>query len=115
MTVAKAINKRCADIYISKEHIAHIERVHHKELEQLGFGALEYVKLAVSCYNQVRKGDKTSILLVVFTGKDIHHVSAIDLNYSTPKGVWEVKTAQPRRTSEVLKRKLLWQNCPSSK
>lgn len=114
MTIAKAINKRCADIYISDTHIKHIERKHSKELEQLGIGAFEYVKTIVSNFNQILKGSGVSILLVIKTKSEIHHVAAVSLNYCTKKGIWEVKTAQPRRTSEIERKKILWQNCPSS-
>ena len=30
------------------------------------------------------------------------------------KSDWKVKTAQPRRNSEIERKEKLWQNCPSS-
>lgn len=113
MPVAKKAGVRAADIYISQNHVKHIEHVHKKELAQVGLSALEYVRLIVSGFNQIRKGSDTSILLVVYTETDTHHTAAIDLNYCSKKGIWEVRTAQPRSTQAINKKKLLWRNCPS--
>lgn len=112
MSIAKAIKTKCADIYISENYIRHISQTHKKELNSLGFGALEYVNLIANKYNQIRKGTGNSLLLVVYTKDVIHHVAAISLNYDSKKGIWEVKTAQPRRTKEIEKKKILWQNLP---
>ncbi len=106
MLNAKAIKRRCADIYLSKETIVHIEKKHNKELRQLGIDAISYVSLITKNYNQIRQGSGTSILLIIFS-KDLIHTAAIDLNYCVKKGVWEVKTAQPRKIRDIMKRKLL--------
>ena len=55
MLNAKAIKRRCADIYISKETIIHIEKKHNKELRQLGIDAISYVSLITKNYNQIRE------------------------------------------------------------
>lgn len=107
MTIARAIGRRCADIYISDNHLKHIANAHSKELAQLGIGALENVKLVTASYNQIRQGSGTSLLLVIYS-EEHHHTAAIDLNYSTKKGVWGMKTAQPRRNRDIDNRKLLW-------
>lgn len=106
--IASAIHMRAADIYISRNQILHIANKHKKELDQLGIGALEYVKLIIADFNQIRKGTGDSILLVIRTQTNLHHTAAIDLNYCTNKGVWEVKTALPRKTEILEKKDLLW-------
>lgn len=115
-TIAKSIGKTCADIYISYNHIKHIENKHHAELDLLGLGAVEYVRLIVQSYTQIRIGSGSSILLVLFKGDNSRHpVAAIDLNYSLKDNIWEVKTAGARETSAVIKKKLLWESCRHSK
>lgn len=111
--IAKKIGVRCADIYVDEKHILHIAERHKKELLTLGIDAESYIRTIVESFNQVRQGSGNSLLLVIFND-NLSHVAGIDLNYSVKKGFWEVKTAQPRRSSEITKKKVLWQNCPSS-
>ena len=113
MPVAKKIGVQCADIYIDSNHIAHIAHVHAVELAQLGVSADDYVAMIAQRYNMILQGSGGSLLLVVYRGES-NHVAAIDLNYSTKKGFWEVKTAQPRRYAEIARKKILWQSCPRS-
>ena len=113
-SIARQIHKKCANIYITNDHIVHISNVHKKELEQIGMSAFDYVKFVVDNYNQIRQGSADSLLLVVYNDK-LSHTAAIALNYSIKDGFWEVKTAQPRRASEIKKKKLLWWDCPSPK
>lgn len=113
MQIAKKAGVKCADIYIDSNHIAHIDHIHAVELSQLGMNAKSYVKMIVAQYNLILQGKDSSLLLVVYNGES-NHVAAIDLNYSTKKGFWEVKTAQPRRNAEIARRKVLWQTCPRS-
>ena len=113
MPVARKIGVRCADICINRNHLAHIAHVHATELAQLGVSAMDYVSMIASRYNMIMQGSGNSLLLVVYRGES-NDVAAIDLDYSTKKGFWEVKTAQPRRYEEIVKRKKLWQSCPSS-
>lgn len=113
VTIAKKIGVKSADIYIDASHLHHIATNHAKELKPLGIDAESYVRMIVNQYNMILKGSGTSILLVIYT-EDLNHVAAIDLNYSIKKNFWEVKTAQPRRNSEIERKEKLWQNCPSS-
>ncbi|MCZ2393269.1 MAG: hypothetical protein LC105_05395 [Chitinophagales bacterium] len=106
---AKAINRKCADIFIADRYIRHIANNHKNELAKLGFGVLEYVRLITSNYNQIRQGSEDSILLFIYTDKHLHHVAAISLIFDTKKSVWEIKTAQPRHTKNIEKKKILWQ------
>ncbi|MBQ9434911.1 MAG: hypothetical protein IJU33_02155 [Bacteroidales bacterium] len=112
LSVARAINVKCANICISDSYIVHIANTHKKELEQVGMSAIDYAQFVVDNYNQIRKGSGDSILLVVYN-KELSHTAAIALNYSLKSEFWEVKTAEPRRQSEIVKRKLLWRDCPS--
>ena len=105
MTVARKINRKCADIYLTENYLKHIERRHKKELEIVGLSATDFVKAVVKGYNQIRKGSGDSILLVIFNG-ELNNTAGIDLCLSGDH--WEVKTAEPRKTEDIIKRKLLW-------
>lgn len=106
MTVAKKIKRKCADIYLTPNYLKHIENRHRKELEALGISAVDFVRIVVQQYNQIREGTGDSILLVIFNG-ELNHTAGIDLCLSGDH--WEVKTAEPRKTEDIIKRKLLWE------
>ena len=106
LTIARKINKKCADIYLTPNYLKHIERRHKTELEKVGLSAVDFVKAVVKNYNQIRKGSGDSILLVIFNG-DLNYTAGIDLCLSGDH--WEVKTAEPRKTEDIIKRKLLWE------
>ena len=105
MTVARQINRKCAEIYLTSNYLKHIERRHKTELEKLGLSAIDFVLAVVKSYNQIRKGSGDSILLVIFNG-ELNYTAGIDLCLSGDH--WEVKTAEPRKTEDIIKRKLLW-------
>ncbi len=108
-TIAKAARLKCADIYISENQILHIKNKHSTELEQLGLTAEVYVKTIVENFNEIREGSNDSILLVVFEkDNEFHNTAALTLNYSVEDDFWEVKTAQPRNTKNVLKKRKIW-------
>ena len=105
-TIAKKINRKCADIYLSSNYQKHIERRHKKELEQIGLSAVDFVKTVAKGFNKIREGTGNSILLVIFND-DLNYTAGIDLSLSGDH--WEVKTAEPRRREDIEKRKLLWE------
>ncbi len=108
-TIAQDAHIKCADIYISENQIKHISARHHTELLQLGLTVEQYIKYIIDNYNQIRKGTGESILLVVFNNSNNKHDSAaMALNYCIEKEFWEIKTAQPRKTDDILKRKKIW-------
>ncbi len=106
MTIARKINKKCADIYLMPNYLKHIERRHKTELEKVGFSVVDFVKAVIKSYNQIRKGSGDSILFVIFNG-DLNYTAGIDMCLSGDH--WEVKTAEPRKTEDIIKRKLLWE------
>ena len=108
-TVARQAHLKCADIYVSENEIKHIENKHSVELEQLGLSADVYVKTIINNFNEIREGANGSILLVIFEkDNEFHNTAALTLNYSIEEGFWEVKTAQPRNTKNLLKKKKIW-------
>jgi len=113
-TVADKIKVKAADIYITDNQIKHIQDVHRVELGQLGISAIDFVKIVVRSFNQVRKGSNNSLLLIIFN-ENYHKTAAVSLNFALKKEFWEVKTAQPRRTTEINKKVLLWKACPRLK
>ena len=80
--------------------------VYKTKVEKVGLSAIDFVKAVVKGYNQIREGSGDSILLVIFNG-DLNHTAGIDLCLSGD--YWEVKTAEPRKTEDIVKRKLLWE------
>jgi hypothetical protein len=106
LTVARKINRKCADIYLTPNYLKHIERRHKTELEMVGLSAIDFVKAVVKGYNQIRQGSGDSILLVIFNG-DLNYIAGINLCLSGD--YWEVRTAEPRKTEDIKKRKLLWE------
>lgn len=108
-TIARQAHLKCADIYVSENEIKHIENKHSVELEQLGLSADVYVKTIINNFNEIREGANGSILLVIFEkDNDFHNTAALTLNYSIEEGFGEVKTAQPRNTKNLLKKKKIW-------
>ena len=108
-TIAQEAHIKCADIYISVNQLKHIYARHKTELEQIGMTAEEYIKYILNNFNQIRKGSGESILLVVYNeADDKHNTAAMALNYSIEKEFWEIKTAQPRKTDDILKREKIW-------
>ncbi len=108
-TIAQEAHLKCADIYVSENQIKHIENKHCVELEQLGLSAEVYLKTIISNFNEIREGANGSILLVIFEkDNEFHNTAALTLNYSIEEGFWEVKTAQPRNTKNLLKKKKIW-------
>lgn len=106
LTIARKINRKCADIYLTPNYLKHIERRHKTELEKVGLSAVDFVKAVVKGYNQIRKGSGDSILLVIFND-DLNYTAGINLCLSGD--YWEVRTAQPKKTEDIRKRKLLWE------
>ncbi len=108
-TIAKEAHLKCADIYVSENQIKHICARHKTELEQLGLSVDMYIKSILENFNQIREGSDNSVLLVVFRDGNKHHnTAAISLNYSIEDEFWEIKTAQPRKTEDIMKRKKIW-------
>ncbi len=114
MTIARAIHQKSADIFVSENHLKHIGNKHANELRQIGLTAKDLVSYVCQNFNQIRKGSGNSILLVVYNAK-LPFVAAIELNLGLRNEFWEVKTAEPRRTSAVDKKALLWQEAKPSR
>ena len=106
MSVAKAIKREAADIYISQNNIRHVFIRHRKEIEQLGFTPESFVNLVVIVFNHIYKGTGESLLLVLQNGKS--KVVAIEMNYALKKGFYEVKTAFVTDKKTLDKKELLW-------
>lgn len=107
-TIAKQAHIKCANIVISNNYLVHITNAHKKELETLGMSAEGYVRYITTNFNSIRKGSGESVLLVVETTNKLSHIAAIVLNYDKQHNYWQIKTAQPRTTEAVKKKKKLW-------
>lgn len=65
MTRAKEAHIPSADIKINKQHIDHVAGKHKKELEKLGFTALDFIRVVINGYNEIRrqKTERTFLLM----------------------------------------------------
>lgn len=117
--VAKIAGIKSADIYISRNQIAHVERRHSTEYKQAGLDLLTYVRAICRDYNQIRETGKAAdrvkeAVLLVVKKERLHDVAVIELNYSQEHHFWEIKTAEPRRNSAVIKLALKWEGAKHS-
>lgn len=71
--------------------------------------AYGYVRFIVTNFNSIRQGAEDSVLLVVDTNSKQSHIAAMCLMFDAEKGYWQIKTAQPRETDAVRRKKKLWQ------
>jgi len=106
-SIAKAIRRESADIYITENYIKHIFNRHIEELRAVGYTPLDFAKEVVAGFNRVYKGAGDSILLVKWNGTP--KVAAIELNLAFRKEFYEVKTAQIRAKVKMKSLELLWQ------
>lgn len=111
---ARKIGCVSADVYLTVNYIKHIESRHSKELGQLGIGVENYVRMILDQFNEVREGSGDSLLLIVRSVTTHSDVAAISLVYDKPNNWWKIKTAEPRGSADIDKRKLLWKDgqCP---
>lgn len=98
------------NIFITMNQLKHIKNEHGKELEQIGMLPLDYVKFVCENFNQIRERKNNGFLLVV-DNKFTPNTAIIELNFSlnVKYGFWEIKTAEPRRSSTVKKSALIWE------
>lgn len=107
--VADEAGIKCADVYIATHYLNHIKDRHKTELKLLGLSPILMVKIVLDNYNRIYQGSEESILLVCFEEKAKSHLTAaLTLNYIVKKGFWEVRTAQPRSSDNLKKKKEIW-------
>jgi len=105
-TIAKAIHRKSADIYITESYIRHIFNKHIEQLRAIGYTPFDFVKEVASSFTRIYKGTGNSILLVKWNGAA--KVAAIELNFAFRKEFYEVKTAQIRAKGHLKDENLLW-------
>jgi len=106
-SIAKAIRRKSADIYITDNYVKHIFNRHIEELRAIGYTPFDFAKEVVTGFNRVYKGAGDSILFVKWNGTP--RVAAIELNFAFQKDFYEVKTAQIRAKANMKNLELLWQ------
>ena len=105
-TTARKAHIKSADVVIDTKHIRHIEKQHANELAILAISALDYVKIVVSTFSEIRQNKNNSILLVKINEDREDDTVTLVLVLNIKKHLWEVKTAQPRR--DLRNNKLLY-------
>lgn len=108
MPIAKQAHVKCADIMIDHRHIEHINKKHKMELDTLGISAMDFVKLIVTTFGEIRQAPNDALDLVTTNTEGKNYVAVVTLNYNYKKKFWEIRTALPVRTAVVKSRKLLW-------
>ena len=108
MPIAKQAHVKCADIMIDNRHIEHINKKHKMELDTLGISAMDFVKLIVTTFGEIRQAPNDALDLVTTNTEGKNYVAVVTLNYNYKKKFWEIRTALPVRTAVVKSRKLLW-------
>ena len=61
MSIARQAHVKCADIMIDNRHIEHINKKHRVELDTLGISAIEFVKLIVSTFGEIRQAHRLGV------------------------------------------------------
>jgi len=107
MSIARKAHVKCADIMIDNRHIEHINKKHRVELDTLGISAIDFVKLIVTSFGEIRQAPDDALDLVAINSEGKNFVAVVTLNYNYKKKFWEIRTALPMRTAVVNSRKLL--------
>ena len=106
-SIAEIARVKAADIMVNANHFKHIAKYHTAELEVLAMTPLDYVKMVVDNYAQIRSNQGSSLLLVKLNQDRDSDTVSIELLYDNVRNFWEVKTAQPRR--DLRNNELLWE------
>ena len=108
MTRAKAAHIEAGDIKINKNHIYHVAGKHKAELHRLGLSSIDFIKMIVDNYNEIREAKNGAYYLGMYVNGDYAFTAIISLNYNEKKKFWEIKTAIPMRTAVFIKKTLIW-------
>ena len=105
-SVANAIRRETADIYISENHLKHIFLRHRTEIAELGFTPKAFVDLVVAGFNCIYKAKREALFLAIHNGKS--KVVVVEMNYALKEGFYEVITAFVMDKKLLEKNELLW-------
>lgn len=109
-SVAKAAGIKAGDIVLGSTALRHIEERHSTEIHTYRLTPLTMVQYVADNFNQIRQGSGNSLLLIVLGYKgDTTLTAAIQINYSTKEGFWEIATAQPRRLKAIAQKRILYE------
>ena len=98
---------QAGNIYIYETELVHINNQHGKELSSIGMTALDFVIYIMEKYNEIYKREDGSFRLVV-RRKNTSDFAAIILSFK--EKAWQIKTAAPIKTKQLLKQKPLCVN-----
>lgn len=105
-TIAQKAHIQCADILVTENDLKHIQRRHNKELDKLNISAVDYIKLVVDNYDEIREKRDNAIMLVKINDVPPHDTCVLELTFDTKTKVWIIRTAEPRE--KINKHRLLW-------
>lgn len=98
---------QAGNIYIYETELVHINNRHGKELSSIGMTALDFVIYIMEKYNEIYKREDGSFRLVV-RRKNTSDFAAIILSFK--EKAWQIKTAAPIKTKQLLNQKPLCVN-----
>lgn len=94
------------DVMVSEQELVHIHNRHATELQRIGMTAFDFVKFILDNYNAIYKGSGTSFLLVV-KRPVLSSQAAIELTVISRKNQYQIKTATPVKTKQIVTKKAL--------
>lgn len=99
------------DVIVYESELVHIGKKHNKELQKIGLTPFDFTKFICANFNELRKGNGDSVLLVV-RRPSTSNVAAIEVFEDTERGkkVYKIKTAAPFGTKQLCLKKLLKAN-----
>jgi len=104
--IADSIGRKAADIYVSENHLMHIQLEHGAQLATMGLTPMSLIGIVLGDFNRVYKGSGHSLLLVVYGEKA--KLIAVELNFAFRREFYEVKTAFIASLRFLRDDKLLW-------
>ena len=105
--VADMIGRKSSLIVIDKQGIEHIKQRHSNELNALGISALDFSRFVAQNYNEIRKGSKNELFIVV-NNSELTNTAIIRLKEKSKGEYYYVETACPMRKGYVQKKDLIW-------
>lgn len=107
VSLASKIGRESGLIAINEKGIEHINERHSAELAKLGITALDFSRFIADHFNEIRKGTKNELFIVVRSEKTPKS-AVIRLKETEDGKYYYVETATPMKSSYLNKKELLW-------
>lgn len=105
-SISKVAHIKSAPIVVDDNYITHVGNAHKTELSQLNITAYDYLKLIADNFDKISRCRAREIMLIKTNPEKPSDTCIIELYYSSKKALWQVRTAQPRRT--IKEKDIIW-------